>query len=306
MTPAQRKNQDARKLLAHFYAAYEQVGGRNFFISPQDPETLTDVGMSEQDYRAAMNRLVDKGLLEFAGNGGTCSITTFGVEASEDEDTLDSLLPVGGASTGSSNQWSEDNHERGGMTTQKPDPKKVFIIHGRNMDARKEMGIFLRALGLTPLFFEEVRMRLGGSPTIGEVVLEGMKQAWGVIALFTPDEYTELRPDHRREGESGDAVQRWQSRPNVLFEAGMAIGRDPERKRVLLVKLGNVSLASDFDGIHFFRPTNDAKGDRYLLKETLKASGCDVVESPAWLHDGDFETPIKKLSEVSTRSPFRD
>lgn len=177
------------------------------------------------------------------------------------------------------------------------------MIHGRNLEARKQMGIYLRALGLEPLNFDDLRAGLGGTPTIADIVMAGMAQAQGVVALFTADEYAALKPDLRG-GETGETVERWQSRPNVLFEAGIAFGID--RKRVVIVKIGKVSLPSDFGGIHALSPTNDMSGHRNTLRITLRGMGCSVGDGSDWMKDGDFEAAATVgLSGVSPRDPFR-
>lgn len=183
-----------------------------------------------------------------------------------------------------------------------PDRRKVFVIHGRNLEARKQMGVYLRALGLEPINFDDLRASLKGTPTLGDIVLTGMNAAQGVVALFTPDEYAGLRPDLRN-GESGEGVLRWQARPNVLLEAGMAFAID--RERVVIVKLGAVSLPSDFGGIHVLSPTRDPAGHRNTLKNALKAMGCAVGDSSDWMTHGDFEAAIAGHPEVSPRDPFR-
>jgi len=88
------RNRDARKLLAYFYAGYEQVGSRNFGISPQKPGVLDDVELSMRAYKGAMHRLIDLGALEAQTLGGGCGITPFGVELSEDRQLLQQELPV--------------------------------------------------------------------------------------------------------------------------------------------------------------------------------------------------------------------
>jgi hypothetical protein len=138
-----------------------------------------------------------------------------------------------------------------------PDPKHVFIIHGRNSKARMEMGIFLRACGLTPINFSDLRAEMGGTPTVDRIVDEGMQRAQGVIALFTPDEFACLRPEFKRKEDRIEDVARWQARPNVIFEAGMAFGRD--RNRVVFVLLGEPTLFTDVAGVHVLRPTNERR-----------------------------------------------
>jgi predicted nucleotide-binding protein len=185
-----------------------------------------------------------------------------------------------------------------------PDPKKVFIIHGRNMKARDELCIFLRSLGLSPINFMDLRASMGGTPTVAEIVERGMDQAQGVIALITADEYAAVRSDFRYAHDQPDDIQRWQARPNVIFEAGMAFGRD--RKRVIFVLLGTPKLFTDVAGIHVLRPNNDPSGDRAALRTTLsQGMGCDIeVHSTDWMRSGDFETCVKSLPGVSPRDPF--
>lgn len=185
-----------------------------------------------------------------------------------------------------------------------PDRRKIFVIHGRNLKARKEMGIFLRALGLEPMNFADLRAEMGGTPTIADIVEEGMNRAQGVVALFTPDEYAALRPELRSEKEEEDALARWQARPNVIFEAGMAFGRD--RDRVVFVLIGDPKLFTDVAGIHVLRPTNDPLGDRQVLRNTLKKGmRCAVSDdSNDWMDHGDFEGCVSGLATRSPSDPF--
>lgn len=174
------------------------------------------------------------------------------------------------------------------MTHIPPDPRKVFVIHGRNRSALNEMNSFLRACGLSPIGFGDLRAEMGGTPTLDRIVEEGMNRAQGIIALITADEAASLRPEYRGPGDSGEAISRWQARPNVIFEAGMAFGRD--RERVVFVLLGDPKLFTDVAGVHVLRPTNDPRGDRTVLRDTLrKGMGCAVEDTSAWMDHGDFD-----------------
>jgi predicted nucleotide-binding protein len=213
--------------------------------------------------------------------------------------------PTGGVDAGVTLIGATTNPGSGATTMPDPDKKKVFIIHGRNAKARDQMGIFLRSLGLVPINFADLRASMGGTPTVAEIVEKGMADAQGVVALFTPDEYAAVRPDYRYPHDRDEDVARWQARPNVIFEAGIAFGRD--RKRVVFVLFGDPRLFTDVAGIHILRPTNDPRGDRATLRNTL-AQGMECAVEPHstdWMTSGDFDMCADPLSGVSARDPFR-
>ena len=175
------------------------------------------------------------------------------------------------------------------------DGKTIFVIHGRNLEARDELGKFLSSLGLVPRFFDDVRADMDGTARIADVVDRGMDEAHAVIALFTPDEHCELAERLRRPGHDGPSdAKRWQARPNVLFEAGVAYGKD--RSRVLFVVLGSASLFTDASDMLHFRLTND-ESERAKLRRTLGGTtvGCVIDEtSDAWKRIGDFEACVSR------------
>ncbi len=281
-------NRNARRLFTSLHDAYLQANGASFALE-FGADTERETGLDYPAYKGAAKRLVDQALADWVGQS-SITMTPFGVRVAEQPALLADELPV-----------YEDLKEKVATVA---DKRKVFVIHGRNLEARKQMGIYLRALGLEPINFDDLRAGLGGTPTIADIVMAGMAQAQGVVALFTADEYAALKPDLRGPGESGEMVERWQSRPNVLFEAGIAFGID--RNRVVIVKLGKVSLPSDFGGIHALSPTNDPSGHRNTLRNTLKGMGCAVGDGSDWMKDGDFEAAATVgLSGVSPKDPFR-
>lgn len=187
-----------------------------------------------------------------------------------------------------------------------PDPKKVFIIHGRNKDAKVAIEHFLKALKLEPIDFDELAADLGGTPFVGDIVRAGMERARGIIGLFTPDEFSALRPDFRQKNDNKVDIQRWQARPNVIFEAGMAYGMAPDN--TILVTLGSeVSLFSDVSGIHILRLDN-TPASRGSFRQKLIGIKCDVDQrTNAWTdpsRSGDFERCVARQRQP--RDPFRN
>ncbi|HRI65767.1 MAG TPA: nucleotide-binding protein [Polyangium sp.] len=187
-----------------------------------------------------------------------------------------------------------------------PDPKKVFIIHGRNVAARTALEQFLRALNLQPVDFDQLAADQGGSAFIGDIVRAGLECAQGIVALFTPDEYAGLRPDHRGPHDKSEETLRWQARPNVIFEAGMAYGMAPQR--TVLVTLGtDVALFSDVAGVHVVRLHN-AVQSRAKLRQKLIGMNCDIDQrTDAWTDpskSGDFDACVNGLRAVSPQDPF--
>jgi predicted nucleotide-binding protein len=171
--------------------------------------------------------------------------------------------------------------------TTTPDPKRVFVIYGRNDKAFEAMKQFLRALGLKPYDFNELAAEQGGSAFVGDIVLEGMKRSKAVIAMFTPDEKAELLPDFSGPHDAAHDLSRRQARPNVIFEAGLALGHDA--KKTIIVTLGSdVKLFSDVDGRHIVRLTN-SPGARDAIRLRLKHLGCAVEESGDWHSAGAAE-----------------
>lgn len=295
-----RQNGLARNLLALLHEWSLKAAGRPFFVTP-NPETFGRTGLNDETYMQAASRLIAKHLATWAGPPRYVTITDAGIRVAEDEGALRSELPVGPVSAGISGSARSER-----KIIPMPDKKKVFVIHGRCEPARHEMGVFLRSLGLEPVWFRDVRKNMGGTAHVIKVVERGMAEAHGVLALVTPDEFSVLRPSMRKPGESGEIVERWQARPNVLFEAGMAYMRDPDR--VAFVLFGEVKLFTDTSGMCLFWPNNDHGPDSYRAQlRDLLGGGmqCAINDKHDWMTSGDFNTVISGLSGVSPLDPFR-
>lgn len=183
-----------------------------------------------------------------------------------------------------------------------PDTRTVWVVHGRNTDARDALFTFLRSLNLRPLeWAQAVRATGSGAPYIGDVLDKAFEAAQAVVVLFTPDEIAYLRSEYAS-GPGDDQTQpAAQARPNVLFEAGMAFGRHPER--TILVEMGQVRAFSDVEGRHAVRLDNDLPG-RKELAQRLQTAGCDVdLSGDDWLTAGDLSAPQAPAVNMGRRIP---
>lgn len=178
-----------------------------------------------------------------------------------------------------------------------PDPRKVFVVHGRDERLRIDFFGFLRALGLQPIEWSEALQMTGvASPYIGDVLDAAFSNAQAVVVLLTPDDEVRLLPELVSPHDPLDEAEyRLQARPNVLFEAGMALARHD--KRTVLVQIGSVKNFSDIAGRYVIRLTDDAS-KRKDVAEHLALAGCEVKTiGRDWLTVGCFK------ADRSTRPP---
>lgn len=156
------------------------------------------------------------------------------------------------------------------------DPAKVFVVHGRNLAVRDSMFAFLRSIGLKPLeWTQAVALTQKGSPYVGEVLDAAFHHAQAVVVLFTPDDEARLCRDLVADDDAAHEKNLTpQARPNVIFEAGMAMGRNPDR--TILVEIGTeMRPFSDVGGRHVIRLDNSTPR-RQELAQRLKTAGCPV------------------------------
>lgn len=170
--------------------------------------------------------------------------------------------------------------------------KIVFVIHGRNHEARDSIFKFLRSLGLHPLEWSEAIFKTGkGTPYIGEILEEAFSLAQAFVVLMTPDDEVRLREQFRESSDEPYEKQLTpQARPNVLFEAGMAIGKFP--KRTILIELGKLRPFSDIGGRHTVRLDNSIEKRKDLICR-LENAGCPVDQTnDNWKYAGNFDSAI--------------
>jgi CAP12/Pycsar effector protein, TIR domain len=123
-------------------------------------------------------------------------------------------------------------------------------------------------------------------------------EAQAIVVLITGDDIARLRTIFLTPNDPAhEKTLTPQARPNVLFEAGMAFGRHPER--TVLVSLGETRFFSDIGGRHTIRLTNSAHARQQLLSRLLTA-GCpvDSVHRTDWMSEGDFDGAIRTEHDI--------
>ena len=166
--------------------------------------------------------------------------------------------------------------------------RMVFVVHGRDENLRQAMFQFLRTINLHPMEWRELTASVGtGNPYVGEILDRAFELAQTVIIMLTPDE------DVRLSSRLGGGEEGLQARPNVLFEAGLAMGRNP--LRTVIVEIGRVRPFSDIGGRHVVRLDDDAVDSvarRQDLAQRLTQAGCKTsLSGTDWHSAGTFRIP---------------
>jgi predicted nucleotide-binding protein len=169
-----------------------------------------------------------------------------------------------------------------------PRDNSVFVVHGRNDKLRRSLFDFLRALGLKPLEWEKVvLMTKKTNPYVGDILDNTMARVQAVVVLFSPDDEARLKSEFLTKADGPSEKQlRGQPRPNVLFEAGLALGRHPDK--TILVEVGKLRKFSDIAGRHVVRLSNEYS-KRNDLANRLENLGCKVdKQGTDWTKAGNF------------------
>lgn len=165
----------------------------------------------------------------------------------------------------------------------------VFVVHGRNDALRQAVFRFLRAIGLQPIEWRKaISLAKKPSPYVGEILDAAFREAAAVVVLLTPDDEAKLKPELVKPHDPPfERHLTGQARPNVLFEAGMALGRNPDS--TVLVQIGDIRPFSDIGGRHVVRLSNSVEARLEFITKLANA-GCNVDASGTdWHAEGDFQ-----------------
>ena len=118
---------------------------------------------------------------------------------------------------------------------------QIFIVHGRDHDARDQLELVLRRLGLAPYILQVTG---GGGDTLIEalekMIGKSAKSAFGIV-LATPDDMGYLKSEKPEEAKP-------RARQNVILEMGMLLA-SLTRKRCAILQRGFVDLPSNMGGV---------------------------------------------------------
>jgi predicted nucleotide-binding protein/DNA-binding response OmpR family regulator len=152
----------------------------------------------------------------------------------------------------------EEGHERLLQAVEEALKLRVFIVHGRDNDAKESVARFIENLGLWAIILHE---QAGGGRTIIEK-FEGHSGVGFAIVILTPDDVGGLQGQTKR--------LRGRARQNVVFELGYFIGKLGRGKVAVLHKKG-VEMPSDYIGIECLPMDRGGSWKEALKKEILKA-----------------------------------
>ncbi len=147
--------------------------------------------------------------------------------------------------------------------------KKVFIVHGKDEAAKKQLLTLLSKWGLEPYILEEMP---GQSDTIIEMLENYIPQANYGIVLATPDDIG------YRCGEEYE--KKFRARQNVILELGILIGKLNRKKVAILIKKTNdFELPSDISGIRYLSYQDSVLEVSKKLAKELNQQGYNVTST---------------------------
>lgn len=149
--------------------------------------------------------------------------------------------------------------------------KRIFIVHGHDSDARDQLELGLRRLGLEPF----ILMNSSGE---GKTIIEALEGHIGKdfssgfgIVLMTPDDVGYAKKDGSEKAEP-------RARQNVLLETGMLLSSLTRARMALIVK-GHLELPSDLQGIIRLGYNDHIREIVPKLSQRLKEAGFEIDAS---------------------------
>jgi predicted nucleotide-binding protein len=182
---------------------------------------------------------------------------------------------------------------RPGKTRIKPTKdNSMFVVHGRDAALNRDMYAFLSSIGIVPMEWDHaIKAAKGGAnPIVGDVIKQAMEKVQGVMVLFSPDEEAKLTSKLATDGDKRKNLhlKGFQPRPNVILEAGLALGAHSDK--TILVEVGNVREISDIAGKHLVHLSNSFAA-RKRLADRLESKLRFKIDltGTTWQEIGNFD-----------------
>jgi predicted nucleotide-binding protein len=135
--------------------------------------------------------------------------------------------------------------------------RDVFIVHGHDEVARRELSSLIAHLGLRPITLHEQDDR-------GLTIIEKFEH-YAADCSFA---FILMTPDDRAEG-SQSIEAKWRSRQNVIMEMGWFMAR-LGRSRVVILYKGELEVPSDIQGVVYIRFEQSVDEAAERIRQRLK------------------------------------
>ncbi|MAD04476.1 MAG: hypothetical protein CMK65_12775 [Pseudoalteromonas sp.] len=143
---------------------------------------------------------------------------------------------------------------------------KVFIVHGRDNEAKQEVARFIEKICLTPIILHE---QASGGKTIIEKIEHYSEEACYAIVSYTAC-------DHGRGIHETKVHPKQRARQNVVFEHGYLMAKLGRENVCTLVK-GEIETPNDIRGVVYVALDLSGAWKTEIAKE-LKVSGFTIKE----------------------------
>lgn len=142
--------------------------------------------------------------------------------------------------------------------------RNVFIVHGRDNEAKYEVSRFIEALGLKAIILHE---QASSGMTIIEKIEHYSNDADFALVLYTPC-------DHGRGAHESKMHPKNRARQNVVFEHGYLMAKLGRENVCALVK-GDIETPNDISGVVYVG-LDSAGGWKIEVSKELKACGYEI------------------------------
>ena len=142
------------------------------------------------------------------------------------------------------------------------DKSEVFIVHGHDKQARLEVAIFIKSLGLKDIVLDE---QASSGKTIIEKIEDYTNVGFGIV-LYTPCDLGASQEEKE--------LLKPRARQNVVFEHGYLMGKIGRENVCALVK-GDIEKPTDIAGVVYIS-MDEGGGWKLAVAKEMRSSGYDV------------------------------